>query len=84
MPVTEAMAAFDSKPTSTTDRYQVLRPDDPIKINAILSSRLDNTSAIGYVLNAACPRTSILCNRNTLFATSILTVVMCINIPPFA
>jgi hypothetical protein len=55
----------------------MVQSNDGINIKATLLSRPNNTYVIGYVLNIACPRTSILCNWNTLFAKTILTVVMC-------
>jgi len=44
------MAVLDPKPKHTTDRYQVVKQNDAIKIKATLSSRSNNTSAIDYLL----------------------------------
>ncbi len=66
-----------------TDRYQVIHSYDVIKINMTFPSRQNNTSAIGYLLSAARPHTSTLCNWNTKFAISIPNVVMCTTAPFF-
>jgi len=48
----------DPEPKSTTDGYQVVQSNDVIKIKATLSSRLNDTSVIGYLLSTACPLAS--------------------------
>ena len=58
MPVIEAMAAFDQEPKSTTDRYQEVKSNDVITINATLPSRQNNKSVISYSLGTACPPAS--------------------------
>ena len=44
----QLVSPIDSEPKYTTDHYQVLQPDDAIKINTTLPSRPDSTSSIGY------------------------------------
>ena len=70
--------ACDPKPKYTNDCYQVVQSNDVIKTKATLSSRLNDPSAIGYLLNTACPLASTPCNGNTDFVKSIPHTVMCV------